>query len=275
MVKWDSHTHTKFCRHGKGDESALMVEKAIDLGFTRYSITEHAPLPLEAFPDIEWRSELSLLPDEINDYFLHVNELKKVYGDRIKILSGFEIDYLPGYEDYTFDFINSYKPKLDDLIISLHFIEGINGLRSVDYTPDDFKDGLINFYGTIDLVYTAYWETIKKLLEIDFGFSKTTRLGHIGLINKFSNQLPSISNHLTSIEFFEEIFTLVKSNGWSLEFNAAGMTKGYNGNAYLTNSMIYWCKKLDIDVVYGSDAHGVGVVGNYYDDFLNIIKPNS
>lgn len=268
MLKWDSHTHTKFCRHGAADETALMVEKAIDFGFNMYSITEHAPLPVEVIPDPDFRMELSLLPSEVDDYFLHIDELKTVYCDTIDILTGFEIDFLPGYEDYTFEFINSYESKLDDLIISLHFMEGMDGLRSIDYTPDDFNQGLLNFYGSIDSVHIAYWETIKKLLKIDFGFEKSRRIGHIGLINKFANKLPSISTYLNSIEFFEEIFTLVKSNGWKLEFNAAGMTKGYNGNAYLTDPMLYWCKKLDIEIIYGSDAHGVEMVGRYYDNYL-------
>ena len=45
QIRWDGHTHTEMCPHGSGDSTAAMVEKAIRLGFTDYSITEHAPLP--------------------------------------------------------------------------------------------------------------------------------------------------------------------------------------------------------------------------------------
>ena len=44
-MKWDGHTHTNFCPHGTKDKIEEYIEQAIRLGFTDYSITEHAPLP--------------------------------------------------------------------------------------------------------------------------------------------------------------------------------------------------------------------------------------
>jgi len=272
MIKWDSHTHSQFCKHGPGEKTALLVEKAIELGFTRYSISEHAPLPEEFMPDPVQRSEFTLLESEMDDYFSHINELKRIYGDRIEILCGLEIDYLSGFEQYTIEFIKTYQKKLDDLIISLHCIEGKGGLRSIDYTPDDFKKGLLEYYGSINEVYNSYWETMEKMLSIDFGYSKSRRIGHIGLINKFSSNFPWVTDDMNAPAFFENIFTLVKSNGWTLEFNAAGMNKGYNGNVYLTKPMLYWCKKLHIDIFYGSDAHGVDMVGRNYDTYLELLS---
>jgi len=272
MIKWDSHTHSQFCKHGSRDETSLMVKKAIEFGFTRYSISEHAPLPKELMPDPVHRSEFTLLENEVDDYFFHIKELKNIYGKHIEILSGLEIDYLMGFEDYTFDFIQSYHDELDDLIVSLHCIEGKNGLRNIDYTPDDFKEGLLDHYGSIDTVYNVYWETIKKMISIDFGFSKSKRIGHIGLINKFSRYFQWVNDEMKNILFFEDIFTHVKSKGWSLEFNASGLSKGYNSNAYLTDPMLYWCKKLDIDIFYGSDAHGADMVGRNYDAYLRVMS---
>ncbi|MBW1846354.1 MAG: histidinol-phosphatase HisJ [Deltaproteobacteria bacterium] len=270
MTKWDSHTHSQFCKHGTGEKTALLVEKAIELGFTKYSISEHAPLPEELMPDPVQRSEFTLLESEVGNYFSLINELKRQYGDRIEILSGMEIDYLSGFEQYTIDLIKTYQNELDDLIISLHCIEGKGGLRSIDYTPDDFKDGLLDYYGSINKVYNFYWETMGKMLQTDLGYFKTRRIGHIGLINKFSRNFPWVSDDMTTPAFFENIFTLVKSNGWTLEFNAAGLNKSYSGNMYLTEPMLYWCNKLNIDIFYGSDAHGVDMVGRHYDTYLDI-----
>ena len=28
-IKWDGHTHSELCKHGSGDKTALMIEKAI------------------------------------------------------------------------------------------------------------------------------------------------------------------------------------------------------------------------------------------------------
>ncbi len=44
-MKRDGHTHTEFCPHGSGEDVELFILKAIKLGFTEYSITEHNPLP--------------------------------------------------------------------------------------------------------------------------------------------------------------------------------------------------------------------------------------
>lgn len=271
MTKWDSHTHSIFCKHGSGEETGLMIEKAIELGFTKYSISEHAPLPEALMPDPAQRSEFTLLESEVDDYFSHIDDLKRLYGDRIEILKGLEIDYLSGFEQYTFDFIKNYENDLEDLILSLHCIEGKSGLRSVDYTPADFEDGLLDYYGSINAVYHQYWETIKKMLSIDFSFSKTRRIGHIGLIHKFFSHYPSVSPEMITPDFFENIFALVKNNGWTLEFNAAGMSKGFTGNAYLTEPMLYCCKKFDIEILYGSDAHGSDMVGKYYDTYLEML----
>lgn len=44
-MKREGHTHTEFCPHGSGEDVELFIIKAIELGFTEYSITEHNPLP--------------------------------------------------------------------------------------------------------------------------------------------------------------------------------------------------------------------------------------
>ena len=44
-MKKEGHTHTEFCPHGSGEDVELFIQKAIQLGFTEYSITEHNPLP--------------------------------------------------------------------------------------------------------------------------------------------------------------------------------------------------------------------------------------
>ena len=71
-MKVDGHTHTELCPHGSGDHLEAMVERAIELGFTDYWVTEHAPLPVnfsDAFggplDDIQ---TASLRIDQVDDY---------------------------------------------------------------------------------------------------------------------------------------------------------------------------------------------------------------
>lgn len=44
-MKIDGHTHTHYCPHGSGEETAKYIEQAIELGFDLYVFTEHQPLP--------------------------------------------------------------------------------------------------------------------------------------------------------------------------------------------------------------------------------------
>ena len=77
MKKWDGHTHSEFCKHGSGEKTSYLVERAIELGFNKYSITEHAPLPIDLFGNSEIAQEFTLLQDELENYLEHLVELKK------------------------------------------------------------------------------------------------------------------------------------------------------------------------------------------------------
>ena len=67
-----------------------------------------------------------------------MHDLKKKYKSEIKINVGFEVDYLPGFENWTIDFLNEYGKQIDDSILSLHFQKGEGGFRSIDYSPEDY-----------------------------------------------------------------------------------------------------------------------------------------
>lgn len=41
MLKIDGHTHTELCPHGSHESTRAMVERAIELCFDEYWITEH------------------------------------------------------------------------------------------------------------------------------------------------------------------------------------------------------------------------------------------
>jgi len=89
MVKWDGHTHTEFCPHGSQDRTVDRIEKAIKLGFTCYSITEHAPLPVECLSDPQLRKDCGMTLDKTKEYFLFIRELKRIYGAKIILHQNF------------------------------------------------------------------------------------------------------------------------------------------------------------------------------------------
>ena len=263
MTKWDGHTHSQFCRHGSREKTTAMIEKAIGLGFEKYSITEHAPVPSQVIPDEELRSDFGLNWDELGDYFAHIDELKRIYGNRIELLAGLEIDYLIGFKDYTEDLLARCAKNLEDIIVSLHFISWNNDLLPIDYSLESFEE-LIGCFGTIDKVHLAYWDTIKQLVVNEFRGLKNKRIGHIALINKFSKEFPPTIPEYRTNAFYKEIFSLIKENAWSIDFDVAGLNYETCGESYLPDCMAFWCNQLDIELVYGSDAHSVEAVGKHY-----------
>ncbi len=268
MKKWDGHTHTEFCKHGSGEKTALMIEKAIKCGFEQYSITEHAPLPDGIIDDPELAADFSLFRNELPDYFKHIKELKKTYGNRITILSGLEVDFIVGYENYLLDLIDEFQSNLEDLIVSLHFIKGKNGICPVDYTPEVFESELFDYYGSVDAIHRAYWLDMEKLVTHNYRNIPNKRIGHLALVNKYVKRFPIQSPDINTIPFFEHLFKLIKQYNWSLDYNVAGRCKALFKGDYLTEPMLFWCRNLGIDLVYGSDAHGIGAIGMYYDVFL-------
>lgn len=270
--KWDGHTHTQFCPHGSRDSAANMIEKAIAAGFTRYSITEHAPLPKGLMQDQQLQDELVIALSDLEDYFDYCDSLKKTYGDQIEILTGLEVDYLIEDEDYTRTFLNEYGSRLDDSILSLHLMIGKDGYRALDYSPDDFSQAFMEYYGSLEEVYFHYWQTIAQMIQSDLGKFKPGRIGHIQLIRKFQKVLPfdyrASSKVMKLIN--ELIFPAVKKHDFSLDFNVAGLAKSTCGELYVPDFMIELCFQHNIPLVYGSDSHGVASINHHYDLYENI-----
>jgi len=248
-----------------------MVERAIELGFQRYSVVEHAPLPDGIIRDDSKRIEFGLLASQLTDYVRHLKELKRIYGRRIDLLAGLEIDYLPGKERETREMIASVREDLDDAIVSLHCLPATDGFRALDYSPEDFADGILKDYQTVAKVHEQYWHTLPQLITSDFALPPLRRIGHIGLINKYILSFPMTGENQGADSGHEAIFRLLKTHGWAIDYNVGGISQPHCRDVYLTPTMAGWCRKLDISLVYGSDAHGVAAVGRHYERFERLL----
>ena len=272
MIKWDGHTHSVFCKHGSGEDTSILVERAIELGFQRYSITEHAPLPVQIFNDKELASEFSLLLEELPDYFKHLNEIKKTYADKIEVFIGLELDYIKEFDSYFDEFLETYLSQLDDIIVSLHMINGKNGVYPIDYSPEWFESELISYYGSTDEVHKAYWSDLEHMVSKKINAPIFKRIGHLGLINKYQKQFPPSLPNSFYQSTYSRLFQAIKEFDWDLDFNVAGLRKELCGSVYINSEMIALCNKLGIKLVFGSDAHDAASVGKDYDLYLSQVS---
>jgi histidinol-phosphatase (PHP family) len=252
MIKKDGHIHSQYCPHGTKDNIYEYIEKAIQLGFEEISFTEHAPLP-NGFVDSAPTKDSAMRLVDLETYLVEVEELKKEYREKIKVNVGLEVDYIEGYEEETKYFLNEFGPRLDDAILSVHFLKNGTRYDCVDYSPDVFER-MISDYGSIDRIYQKYFETLKYSICANLGVYKPKRIGHMTLIKKFYKKFPPNHNYEKEILF---LLTLIKENGYELDYNGAGTAKPLCREPYPPSWVIEEAKKLHIPLVYGSDAHQV------------------
>lgn len=278
-MKRDGHTHSSFCLHGSGEETELFILQAIQEGFTAYSVTEHLPLPSQLLQKLpyskEFKDSLELSNNDLDGYIKEIEKLKIKYRDRIEIFCGAELDYLPGYESYSRLLLKEYGPYLEDGLLSVHIIPGRGGLRCVDYDPEDFIAGLIDYYGGYHEAQQAYYRTVLEGVRADLGKYKPKRIAHLCLCNKFQQVLnPQGEEDENTVLAARELLLYMGQAGYSLDVNVAGLFRKHCGQIYVLPWMIRLAKKLGIPLVYGSDAHRVSEVGRAYSQYQNLLAEN-
>jgi histidinol-phosphatase (PHP family) len=255
----DGHIHSPYCPHGTKDSFELYVEQAIKLGLKEISFTEHMPLP-GSFMEPEFLKTCSPTLEEAEEYIRELNQIRDQYKHQIKINIGFEVDYVEGYEEKTKELLNKYSSKIEDSILSVHFIKLEDGYQCVDFSPEEFGN-LVKKLGSVEKVYDKYYETLLKAIRADLGMFKPKRIGHPTLVRIFNLEYPI---QYTNIKLLEEIIKEIKARGYQVDFNTAGIRKPYCKEVYPSGIFAELVERYEIDVVYGSDAHTASDVGRYF-----------
>lgn len=268
MIKWDGHTHTKFCRHGNPDELERYLDRALELGFARYTVSEHSPLPEGWVQDPQLMKELAMDLDELPEYMAYARECKQRMEGRIELAVGLELDYLAGQERFSEAVVDMAGADLEEVIVSVHFLPGVGGMRCVDFTADDFRAGLLGYYGTMERVVNEYFDHVEQAVEWagTLPGRLRKRIGHLNLIRKFQQALPPIPSGLVE-ERLRRLLPKLAANGLGVDVNTAGMRVATCGEPYVPEWFIRECRVRGIACVYGSDAHKPEQLGTGWDWF--------
>lgn len=261
MLKWDGHTHTQYCKHGNPAEMAEYVERAIGLGFDRYSITEHPPLPDRWIREPRLFAELAMDRSELPAYMNEARSVKDRYDGRIAVAVGLELDYLHGSTSFMEGIIEPYLDTLEDAVVSVHYLPGRGGeMFCIDYTPDYFQEHLLSYYGSMEKVVEEYFDHVEQALEWTRTLPMRKRLGHIGLIEKFRQALPAIDPAQLERRLTGVLPKLTEA-GTGIDVNTAGLRVPTCGKPYTPEWFLAECRKQEIALVYGSDSHKPDHVG--------------
>lgn len=258
-MKRDGHIHTPFCPHGTKDTLEEYIEKALLLGIEEMTFTEHAPLP-EGFIDPTPDKDSAMDKEKLDDYFSEIERVKKLYQGRILIHAGLEVDFIEGYESETKAFLDEIGSRLDDAILSVHFLKHGSRYHCLDYSPQYFAE-MINQFGSVDAIYHKYYETVHLSVLTDLGRYKPKRIGHMTLVHKFQQRFPFFGNEKTVIF---NLLERISERGLELDYNGAGTAKPLCREPYPPDWVIEIAKEKQIPLIYGSDAHQVKELGQGY-----------
>jgi histidinol-phosphatase (PHP family) len=269
LERRDGHTHTELCPHGSREATEDLVRRAIELGFLSYSLTEHPPLP-QGFEDPAPDKSCGMVPEDLQHYFELGERLKKTFSSRIELKVGLEIDFIPDFQQSTRELLDTYASVLEDSLFSIHFLEGKGGWRCVDHSAEDFEDGLLDVYGSVEAVHEAYWKRVKQAVLADLGPHKPRRLAHLSLVHKFQKRFP-LRNPFQFRNQVEEILDLVLDRQLELDLDAAGLFKPNCQEIYPAPWIIRSALRRGIRFVYGSDTHSLRGVGQGFEEAARIL----
>lgn len=267
FLRKDGHIHTPYCPHGTLDSFELYIEKAIQNGFHEITFTEHAPLP-RSFIDPTPQQDSGMDTKKLESYLSNLDSLKKQYRKDIIISTGLEIDFISGFEQETMSFLNTYGKYLDDSILSVHFLQFQNAYTCIDYSKDTYLD-FIKKVGSPISVYKLYYKTLMDSIKSDLGSFKPKRIGHITLVHKFQRAL---SEKIDDSKEIVAILKEMKNRQLQLDVNSAGLAKPYCLESYPSPPFILLAKQLGIPLVFGSDAHQVSDLHQFYYELNKYIE---
>ncbi len=233
-MRVDLHNHTTRCNHATGSMKEY-IKRAIDLNIDIYGFSEHAPMEFDNYYRLSF--------NEMRDYENDILKLREKYKNSIKILLGYEVDYLQGYIDNRV-----LNAKVDYLIGSVHFLdkwgfdnpEFIGGWESRD----------------IDNIWQEYFDVIRDMAKSGY----FDIVGHLDLIKLFK-YIPKKDIGVIAKEALKEI----KRSNMVIELNSAGLRKPIK-EIYPSKYLLTLAYELDIPITFSSDAHAIEQVGfGYYE----------
>lgn len=236
----DLHNHTPLCNHAEGSIDEY-INAAIKQGTKVFGFSDHAPMDF----DPKYRMKF----EEMHQYEKDVLAAKEKYKDKIDILLGYEVDYLPGHMDERV-----LDAAVDYLIGSVHFIDGW-GFDNPEfigrYEHEDINEIWQKYFDAIEAMAKT------KLFDI---------VGHLDLIKVFkfmpTKDIKSIAKNA---------LLAIKASGMVMEINVAGYRKPV-AEAYPSKELLQEAFKLEIPITLSSDAHKPEQVGLYNDRVMQLVK---
>ena len=260
-MKTNYHTHTNFCDGNSSPED--MVKAAIQKDFDILGFSSHSMYPFSSDWHVSFRDHPL--------YASEISRLKEKYSDRIKILLGFEADFIQGVCAPDFSRYADFKP--DFLIGAVHYVPGENGFFEADGS----------FTETREKINSVYGGDRKKAVQAYFDFERTmiktcnfTILAHCDLIRK-QNSIKAPDRLFDESESWykneiRETAKIIAESGVCVEINTGGMSRGYLDSPYPSEEFLGLLYERNVPITLSSDAHAPDHLDFGFDGAIDLAK---
>lgn len=258
MLKTNYHTHTCFC-DGEGTVEQI-AEVAIKKGFNILGFSSHSMYP--------FASTWHIPPNNFNSYINDVNAAKEKFAGKLKILLGFEADYVPliTLPDFT-----RYKRLNPDFLIgSVHYVFSEKGRLAVDYNANLLKEKINFIYGGNAKKLVCEYFTLEREMLSKCKFSI---IGHADLIRKNNGVLKMFNeNESWYRKEIKATADAIKKSGVIVEANTGAMARGYMNDIYPSAEFLSLLCERGVPVTLSSDCHKPELLDFGFEKALECVK---
>lgn len=220
---------------------------AVKVGLSAMAFTAHFPI---GEPNAQ---PACIAPGDVEGYVKEIERLREVFSGRLEVVTGFEVDYFEGYEEFIEkECIKKWSP--DFVMGSIHIIDGWL------FDHPKYVDGYADW--DITELYRTYYARMERLVESGLFHV----LGHIDLVKKFGYRPEGdVSDAVASV------LDAVSERGMYIEANTAGFDKPV-GEMYPSLDILEAAAERKIGVVAGSDSHAPEEVGRHFSEALELLE---
>lgn len=255
------HSHCTFCDGRSTPED--FIKFALSHEFRAYGFSSHSPLPFETF----W----NMSKDDMPEYLMEIERLKKKYSGQLEIYVGLEIDYLDKTYNASIPYFRNLP--LDYRIGSIHFLPIAQPLTEknmvcIDGSFRDYKTSVDTCYaGDIRKLVGHFFRSTQEMIEaggIDI-------VGHMDKIYMNGHKYEGFDLEAGWYRKpLEECLHLIAEKGLMVEVNTKNLTK--KQEIYPHADYLYRLHELDIPVMVNSDCHYPDLVNDGRAEAFELLK---
>lgn len=252
VIRANYHTHTTFC--DGTDTAEDMVKAAIALGFEHLGFSGH----IDSYARVDKKK-----------YYAELNCLEQIYGDKIEILRGIELDNTenPNEADEAEYVIGSTHylnmPPIDGEMLSVDgSVENVHRLAETYFSGD---------YYALSRAYYEFEAQVYDRLHPTF-------IGHFDLVTRFNDLSPEMGGHFLDendprylTPALDAIEHLVRC-GVPFEINCGAVNRGRKHFPYPAPPLMRALHSFGAEILISADAHQKEKLNGGFDAALELAR---